>query len=55
MHSDLKIRTKDPVAWTRWAIDLHKEIQSLRHVQDLGPYTMGVIGTMREDGVWPTK
>ncbi|KAM0796394.1 hypothetical protein BDR22DRAFT_524668 [Usnea florida] len=50
---DLRIRTEDPVAWARWAVDLRKEIYSLRHVQDLGPYTMGVIEMMKEDGVWP--
>lgn len=32
----------------------HKEIRGLRYVQDLGPYTMGVIAMMTEDGVWPT-
>lgn len=32
----------------------HKEIRALRHVQDLGPYTMSVIGMMKEDGVWPS-
>lgn len=51
---DLAIRTKDRVAWAQWANDLHKEIRSLRYVQDLGPYTMGVIAMMTQDGVWPT-
>lgn len=52
---DLRIRTEDPVAWAQWAVDLHKEIHSLRHIQDLGPYTMGITEKMKEDGVWPGK
>lgn len=33
----------------------HKELYGLRYVQDLGPYTHGVIKMMKEDGVWPTE
>ncbi|CAD6579651.1 MAG: hypothetical protein ASARMPREDX12_009323 [Alectoria sarmentosa] len=31
----------------------HREIRSLRHIQDIGPYTTAVIAMMIEDGVWP--
>ncbi|CAD6586903.1 MAG: hypothetical protein ASARMPRED_002872 [Alectoria sarmentosa] len=50
---DLAIRTEDRGAWVQWANDLHREIRSLRHIQDIGPYTTGVIAMMIEDGVWP--
>lgn len=31
----------------------YKETQTLRHVQDLGPYTMCIIRMMDEDALWP--
>ncbi|KAF6226932.1 hypothetical protein HO133_008373 [Letharia lupina] len=50
---DLAIRTEDPPAWAQWATDLRKEIRALRHLPDVGPYTLGIIAMMTEDGVWP--
>ncbi|KAK4692121.1 hypothetical protein P7C71_g5017, partial [Lecanoromycetidae sp. Uapishka_2] len=50
---DLNIRQSDPAAWAQWAADLYEEIGSLRHVRDLGYYTVSVIAMMKEDEVWP--